>query len=654
MKMNKYLSMDSKISLSRTKATDRPQYGKGGEVYQLLYIPRNIPLNDLKTFRSDTQRHIYYVNPTLQELNPYYINYQYSNMDERWRAFGYYTIKIDFTPWLYATGKYSFDYYDTSIEEQNRTNGIDDQSKESYKSMEQRYYEHNIEGMILGHNTFAERFRLGYSLGGNIMYQRTSGLTGYSENMAKEGIWYHNSVLGKNTAEQTFTERETRSVFGTLQFAWDEWIALDLTARNDWSSTLPKNNCSYFYPSANLSWVFSDMMRRYDMGLPSWITFGKLRLSAAQVGKDTDPYVLYNYLTYTQGVNGPEISYPKIKANPDLKPEISSAYEAGLDMKFFNNRLGFDFTYYRSLTKNQIMTVPMAGEFSSKYINAGEILNEGVELMLYTTPVKTKDFEFNLDMSLAHNNTTVVKLHDDAKYISFNFKNENMLVDVGAEEGGRLGNIYANTFYARNENGDLILRNGMPMIKSNSSAERKCIGNIQPDLLMSITPSFSYKGFFLSAMLDMRFGGDIVSVSEAIATRYGTAKRTEYRPATGIILDGIDEATGLKNTVAVPAEDYYRSIGGDNAPAEEFVYDASYIKFKELSIGYSFPSKWLQKIHISNLRLAFVGRNLCYLLKHTPGTSPEGGYDTTMFSQAIDYTAVPYTRTFGFSINVGF
>lgn len=654
MKMNKYLSMDSKISLSRTKATDRPQYGKGGEVYQLLYIPRNIPLNDLKTFRSDTQRHIYYVTPTLQELNPYYINYQYSNMDERWRAFGYYTVKIDFTPWLYATGKYSFDYYDTSIEEQNRTNGIDDQSKESYKSMEQRYYEHNIEGMILGHNTFAERFRLGYSLVGNIMYQRTSGLTGYSENMAKEGIWYHNSALGKNTAEQTFTERETRSVFGTLQFAWDEWIALDLTARNDWSSTLPKNNCSYFYPSANLSWVFSDMMRRYDMGLPSWITFGKLRLSAAQVGKDTDPYVLYNYLTYTQGVNGPEISYPKIKANPDLKPEISSAYEAGLDMKFFNNRLGFDFTYYRSLTKNQIMTVPMAGEFSSKYINAGEILNEGVELMLYTTPVKTKDFEFNLDMSLAHNNTTVVKLHDDAKYISFNFKNENMLVDVGAEEGGRLGNIYANTFYARNENGDLILRNGMPMIKSNSSAERKCIGNIQPDLLMSITPSFSYKGFFLSAMLDMRFGGDIVSVSEAIATRYGTAKRTEYRPATGIILDGIDEATGLKNTVAVPAEDYYRSIGGDNAPAEEFVYDASYIKFKELSIGYSFPSKWLQKIHISNLRLAFVGRNLCYLLKHTPGTSPEGGYDTTMFSQAIDYTAVPYTRTFGFSINVGF
>lgn len=654
MKMNKFLSMDSKISLSRTKATDRPQFGKGGEVYQLLYIPRNIPLNDLKTFRNDEQRHIYYVNPTLQELNPYYINYQYSNMDERWRAFGYYTMKIDFTPWLYATGKYTFDYYNTSIEEMNRTNGIDDQTKESYKSIEQKYYEHNIEGMIIGHNTFADRFRLGYSLGGNIMYQRTGDLTGYSENMAKDEIWYHNSALGKNTAEQDFAERSTKSVFGTLQFAWDEWIALDLTARNDWSSTLPKNNCSYFYPSANLSWVFTDMIKSYNWNLPKWITFGKLRLSAAQVGKDTDPYVLYNYVTYTQGVNGPEVSYPKVKANPDLKPEISSAYEAGLDMKFFDNRLGFDFTYYYSLTKNQIMTVPMSGEFSAKYINAGKILNQGVELMLYTTPVKTKDFEFNLDMSLAHNNTTVVELHEDAKYISFNFKDENMLVDVGAEEGGRLGNIYANTFYARNENGELILRNGMPMIKSNSSAERKCIGNIQPKLLMSLTPSFSYKGFFLSAMFDMRFGGEIVSVSEAIATRYGMSKRTEYRPAEGRLIEGIDEATGEKNTIRVSAEDYYRAIGGDNAPAEEYVYDASYIKFKELSIGYSFPSKWLKKIHVSNLRLSFVGRNLCYLMKHTPGTSPEGGFDTTMFSQAIDYTAAPYTRTFGLSVNVGF
>lgn len=662
MKMNKYLSMDSKISMSRTKATDRPQFGKGGEVYQLLYIPRNIPLNDLKTFRNDEQRHIYYVSPTPQQLNPYYINYQYDNMDERWRAFGYYTLKIDFTPWLYATGKYSFDYYHTGIEEMNRTNGIDDPNKESYKSIEQNYYEHNIEGMIMGHNTFADRFRLGYSLGGNIMYQRTSALTGYSENMMKDGVWYHNSALGKNTAEQDFSERRTRSVFGTLQFAWDEWIALDLTARNDWSSTLPIQNCSYFYPSANLSWVFTDMIKSYNWNLPKWITFGKLRLSAAQVGKDTDPYVLNNYITYTQGANGPQVTFPKVKANPDLKPEISSAYEAGLDMKFFDNRLGFDFTYYYSLTKNQIMKIPMSGAFEWKYINAGKIENQGFELMLYTTPVRTKDFEFNLDMSLAHNVTMVRELHPDAKFMSFNFKNENMLVDVGAEEGGRLGDIYANAYYNRNENGDIIIgSDGLPEIIRTSDGKRKCIGNIQPKMLMSLTPSFTYKGFTLSAMLDMRFGGEIVSFSEAIATQYGTSKRTEDRPADGLLIEGVNEVVGadgkvsyVPNTTKVDAETYYRHISGDNAPAEEYVYSASYIKLKEISFGYSFPSKWLKKIHVSNLRLSFVGRNLCYLLKHTPGTSPEGGFDTTMFSQAIDYTSAPYSRTLGFSVNIGF
>ncbi len=652
MQMNKYLSMDAKVSLSRTKAENRPQFGKAGEVYQLLYIPRSVPLSLLQTYRSDDERHIYYVSPQPQRLNPYYVNYQYTNMDERWRAFGYYSLRLDFTPWLYATGKYTFDYYHTGIEEMNRTNGIDDETKNSYTTIEQDYYEHNIEGIIFGNNTFADKYRIGYSLGGNIMYQTTSELTGYSENMAITDVWYHNSALGVNTAEQASTERMTRSVFATFQFAYDEWISLDLTARNDWSSTLPPQNNSYFYPSANLSWIFTDMFKSFAIDVPRWLTFGKIRVSSAQVGKDTDPYVLYNYRTYTQSTSGPVVSYPRIKANSDLKPEISSSHEVGLDMRFLDNRLGFDFTYYYSMTKNQIMTIPMSGEFEWQYINAGKILNEGVEVMLYSTPVRTKDFEFNLDVSLAHNVTTVKELHDNAKYISFNYRSDNMLVDVGAEEGGKLGNIYANTYYRRDENGNIILRDGLPLLETASSSERKCIGNIQPKLLMSISPTFTYKGFTLSMMFDMRFGGEIVSFSEAIATANGTAKRTEYRPAEGIIIAGVNE-DGTPNTTAINPEDYYRSIGGDNAPAEEYVYSASYIKFKELAFGYSFPKKWLSKIHVSSLRLSFVARNLCYLMKHTPGTSPEGGFDTTMYSQALDYTAVPYTRTLGFSINIG-
>ena len=190
------------------------------------------------------------------------------------------------------------------------------------------------------------------------------------------------------------------------------------------------------------------------------------------------------------------------------------------------------------------------------------------------------------------------------------------------------------------------------------------IGNIQPDLLMSITPTFTYKGISLTAMFDMKFGGDIVSVSEGMATSVGTSERTayrgEYKTVNGVqdwymVVPGV-KADGSVNTQEVSAQKYYSTIGlysSQKGYAEEFVHDASYIKLKELSLGYSFPQKMLRRTPLTQLKLSFVARNLCFLMKHTPG-NPDGGYDTTMFSQAIDYMAVPYTRTFGFSVNVGF
>lgn len=650
MQMNKILSMDSKISLSKTRAGNRPVYGKGGEIYQLLFIPNNILLSDLESFSDETHRHINWVGPSPTVMNPYYINYRYSNMDERWRAFGYYTLKLDFTPWLYGTAKYAFDYYHTNIEEIDRTNGIDDQANESYRSKEDNFFEHNVEFLLVGHNNINEKMRVGYTLGANEMFQKTSFLQGRSTNMNVKDYWYHNSAMGINVVENDISQRKTRSVFGSMQFAWDEYLALDLTARNDWSSTLPINNCSYFYPSANLSFIFSDFMKSMNRNLPLWVTFGKLRLSVAQVGKDTGPYQLYPLESWSQGATSPVSTKPSIKPNAQLKPEISSAYEAGLDMKFLDNRLGFDFTYYYNLTKNQIMTVPMSGEYFWKRINAGEIENKGYELMIYSTPFKVKDFEFNLDVNFAHNRSVVKKLSESAKYMSFNFNKDQLLVDVGAYEGGNLGDIFANVSYKRDANGNILTRNGLPL--RTTERNNKAIGNIQPNLLMSVAPSFSYKGFTLYALFDMKSGGDVVSMSEAVATGFGTAKKTENREH--IIFKGIDEGTGLPNTIEVSGESLYTLIGGENAIAEEFVYDASFIKLKELSLSYNFPVKTLKKTPFSAIKLSLVGRNLCYLLKHTPGTSPEGGFDTTMFSQAIDFTSVPYTRTFGFSANVSF
>ena len=216
------------------------------------------------------------------------------------------------------------------------------------------------------------------------MYQNYESLNAGVRNMLDKGQWIFNAANMLNTAGETGHERATNSVFGSLQLSWKEYLSLDLTARNDWSSTLPKKNNSFFYPSANLSFVVSDFVRSLDKTLPNWLTFAKVRLSAAQVGKDTDPYQLYN--TYGFKFEKGELipSKSNVKMNDQLKPEISSSYEAGLDMKFLNNRLGFDFTYYYSRTKNQIMKVPAAAPWSGgKWVNAGLITNKGFEMMIY-------------------------------------------------------------------------------------------------------------------------------------------------------------------------------------------------------------------------------------------------------------------------------
>lgn len=650
--LNKYISVDSKISLSRTKADNRPYQGKNGEMYQLLRIPNSVSLNDLKQYRTAQSEHVNWFGPSNTDLNPYYVNKQRDNYDDRWRAFGYYSLKLNFTPWLYMTGKYMFDYYRTQIQDTDRTDYKNfpnvDVTNDEMTLWERNFFEQNVEMMLFGNHTIGDKIQLSYSLGTNLMDTKSDGLMGRARNMMEKDEWVLNSAKGFNSSEQAFSRKRVYSAFGTLQFAWNNYLAVDLTARNDWSSALPSDNRSYFYPSVNVSYVISDFLNTVDVDVPTWLTFAKMRLSYAQVGKDTDPYQLYNRLQYHQTENGPLASTIDILENPNLKPEIASSYEVGLDMRFLNNRLGFDFTYYYSNTKNQIMKVPASAPYKWKRINAGNIDNKGVEMMIYSTPYKSKDFQFDLDLNLAHNKSVVNELAGGIDRMYFD-NSQSLLVNVGAVKGGKLGDIFPLNGYVYDKNNQIIVsENGFPL--KASSDKSKAIGNIQPDLLMSVSPSVSYKGFRLSALFDMKFGGEIVSVSEAIAAAAGTAKRTEDR--RDILINGVTEK-GEVNKKYVTAEDYYNTIGETTGFAEEFLYDASFIKLKELSLSYNFSRKLLKHTPFNSLRLSLVGRNLCYLLKHTPG-NPEGGYDTNMYSQAIDYLSIPQTRTLGFSVNVGF
>lgn len=679
--VNKYLSLDGKISLSHMKACNRPLLGLNGEVAQLLLIPGNVSLRSLEENQSsETQIHRNWFGPNQHYSNPYYVRHRYKNSDERWRAFGYYGANINLLDNLKLNAKYSFDYYrtrlqtsDLSLADQAITTGTSTwQEKITTDGMqrgEENHFEHNIQMLLLGNNQLTPKLRVDYSLGGNVMYQKYELFQGGVQNMLNKDVWVYNTGGKLVSGGDNGFNRAMYSVFASAQLAYSEYLSLDLTARNDWSSTLPKGQNSFFYPSASISFMFSDFMKSIDKPLPSWVTFAKIRTSLAQVGKDPSPYNLYNTrkFEFESGIRKPVVN--TIKMNDMLKPEIKTSYELGLDMKFLNNRLGFDFTYYYSVTRNQSMLVDAAAPWSQQWVNAGKILNRGVEMMVYTTPIQTKDLTFNLNMNFAHNRSIVKELAPGVQRIYFNGDN-NMPVRVGAVVGGKLGDIYANNLMKRNDAGQVIVNaQGLPQpATGNGNLEQYLlsnpIGNIQPDLLMSVTPSLTFKGISLTAMFDMRFGGSIMSVSEGMATSVGTSERTlnrgEYKDISGVkdyymVVPGVKE-DGSINDIPVSAQAYYSTIGiykSQKGYAEEFIHSASYIKLKELSLGYSFPQRMLKKTPFTALKLSFVARNLCFLMKHTPG-NPDGGYDTTMFSQALDFAAVPYTRTFGFSINVGF
>ena len=679
--VNKYLSLDGKISLSHMKACNRPLLGLNGEVAQLLLIPGNVSLRSLEENQSsETQIHRNWFGPNQHYSNPYYVRHRYKNSDERWRAFGYYGANINLLDNLKLNAKYSFDYYrtrlqtsDLSLADQAITTGTSTwQEKITTDGMqrgEENHFEHNIQMLLLGNNQLTPKLRVDYSLGGNVMYQKYELFQGGVQNMLNKDVWVYNTGGKLVSGGDNGFNRAMYSVFASAQLAYSEYLSLDLTARNDWSSTLPKGQNSFFYPSASISFMFSDFMKSIDKPLPSWVTFAKIRTSLAQVGKDPSPYNLYNTrkFEFESGIRKPVVN--TIKMNDMLKPEIKTSYELGLDMKFLNNRLGFDFTYYYSVTRNQSMLVDAAAPWSQQWVNAGKILNRGVEMMVYTTPIQTKDLTFNLNMNFAHNRSIVKELAPGVQRIYFNGDN-NMPVRVGEVVGGKLGDIYANNLMKRNDAGQVIVNaQGLPQpATGNGNLEQYLlsnpIGNIQPDLLMSVTPSLTFKGISLTAMFDMRFGGSIMSVSEGMATSVGTSERTlnrgEYKEISGVkdyymVVPGVKE-DGSINDIPVSAQAYYSTIGiykSQKGYAEEFIHSASYIKLKELSLGYSFPQRMLKKTPFTALKLSFVARNLCFLMKHTPG-NPDGGYDTTMFSQALDFAAVPYTRTFGFSINVGF
>ena len=637
---NKWLQVGMNVSYTRQKGVNRPEQGEYGIMNQFIRMPRSIRTADLVDPESWDGKPLNWSGPSNELFNPYaYFHGGNGNRDRQNRLIGQINATVTFTDYLKLTGKVGLDWTNVDIRTVRpfafRTNSS------QYDIIPRTFQEFNSDLMLNFNKTFGD-----YSIQANL---GTAVYNAKSQNMTiHAGIFQIPRLVSlANGDARTITEgksvKEIQSVFGNVQFGFKNAIYLDFTARNDWSSTLPKQNWSYFYPSVNLSAVLSEILP-----LPEQFSFVKLRGSWAKVGNDTAAYQLESLFATGQilelvlGANKSSI-YPL----SNMRPESTQSYEGGLDLRMFGGRFGVDFTYYNSKTTDQILSISMieSSGYSTKKINAGKISSHGIELMLNGTIIDTKDWTWGVNLNWGTNTTKCVKLDPNVKRFTLG---SIRIGSVVVEEGGKFGDIVANKAYKRNEAGDIITKDGIPVLDRD-----KVIGNMLPDWTGSVSTNLRWKDLSMNVLIDIRHGGDIVSVTDSYASQIGNSLRS-LEGRDGMVVKGIDMDTGQPNTTKITAQKFYQSVGGPEGVAEEFMYDASYVKLREIALGYNLPKQWIEKTPLKSVRISAYGRDLFFIHKNTPGFNPEGSFSRNDYAQAFEVSSIPPTRSFGLNLNVKF
>lgn len=471
--------------------------------------------------------------------------------------------------------------------------------------------------------------------------------------LASAEVYTIENSVGRPNVIDLFEQNAVYAVYGSANVGYNDLLYLTGTLRNDWSSTLPADNNSYLYPSLSSSFVFSslDALQGLD-----FLSFGKLRASIARVGNDTDPYRLSTVYPGELPFNGqPLLRVQRDLNNPELEPEITTGYEIGTELEFFQNRASLDVTYYRDETRNQILplTVSPASGYESALVNAGKILNQGVEVQLGGTPVLTDDFRWDMSANWATNNGEILELREgtDSYVINAGAFGPNVEARVGQPYGAIYG-----TALVRNDAGEVVYtESGVPR----ATQDQQVIGNYQPDWTAGVSTRFSYKGVSLSALVEGQKGGDIWSLSNTFGTYSGLLEETVTgnQRETGVVPDGVvetdngyqpfGEAVGAISSAAYWKNNFF------GPSSEIYLYDASYIKLQELVISYTLPQKWFANTPVQRLNLSATGRNLALLYKKAPNIDPSLTLSAGNF-QGYEAGQIPPQRQFGFRINMLF
>jgi len=620
--------------------------------------------------------------------NPYWLRNNNYETDGRGRLIGYAQLDWKITSDLKAMGRFSIDTYNELQEERKAIGssagefGVGRSNVTSgYSRYTKAFTESNLDFMLNYHKTISEKLDLTAILGTNIRRNSSESVYASTNNgLSVAGVYaLSNSVDAMLPPEESLLQIGVNGIYGSVSFGYDNTYFLDATIRRDQSSTLPVKNNAYFYPSVTGSYLFSNLIKQ------DWLTLGKIRLNYAEVGSSAPALsVKDTYVANAPFSGNSLVTVPNTKLNSDLKPERQRALEGGLEMNFFKSRLGFDLALYKNNTINQLMPVSVsyATGYSSKWVNAGELENKGIETSVYVTPVRTKDFKWDLRLNFSKNQNKVISLFTDET------GNQVTNLQIASLGGGVSINARVGEAYGAIMGSDFVYTNGQKTVSGTtgrylkSATNDQVIGNVTPDWNGGISNTLTYKNFSFSFLIDVQHGGDIFSLDQWYGTGTGiyassvgsndlgnpmrdaivynnpnaatTALKiaSGYAPTSGGTINPGVLADGSPNTVRVNNQNY-GADGWAYNPNAKFVYDASYIKLREVTLNYNLPKRLISKLYLTNASVGIVASNLWIISKNLPYADPEASQSSGNI-QGWQSGVMPATRNVGFTVNLEF
>ncbi|MDX5419241.1 MAG: SusC/RagA family TonB-linked outer membrane protein [Hymenobacteraceae bacterium] len=599
--------------------------------------------------------------------NPYWTRFQNYSNDSRDNFYGYATATYKITDWLNVMGRAAFN---TTTDFQEERVAIGSADVAEYTRFNRDFNESNYDLMFNFNKDITEDISFTGLLGSNLRRERMSSVRAATNGgLVVPGLYsLSNSVSPIEPPTEDFWRRGVDGIFANANFGYKEMLFLELSARRDKSTTLPESDNSYFYPAIAANYVFTEMM---DM---SWLSLGKVRVNYAEVGNDAPPLSLLDVYTKPTGFGSiPLFSLPNTRNNNELKPERQKSFETGLEAEFFNSLFGFDFTWYKSNTEDQIIpvTTSAASGYTSRFVNAGEVENKGFEISAFVTPFQTADWTWTMNLNFSRNRNEVLSLYGEGE-------NEVLNLPIASFQGGVSLNAAVGEPYGVIRGNDFVYTNGQRTVNSDgyymlSDRADVIIGDPNPDWLGGFNNSLTFRGITLAFLIDVRRGGDIFSLDQwygeatglypesAGLNAKGNPSRLPVSEGGGILLEGVKE-DGSPNDIYAENQDGngqtpfgYAANFYDGAPRAWYVYDGSFVKLREVALTFALPQTLLENVgFIKGAELQLIGRNLWIIHKNMKYSDPEEGLSSGNAARGYQSGAYPAMRNFGFNVRLNF